>query len=127
MRKERAHSVRASMAEGESLTRTTCFLSEAQDYNLDVLALNCGKSKGTLIREGIAMVLRHYGLPEDSRVEFRIVADQNGSVNRNARNGGERQQQDSSEPSAALAATRTHNGTNYTEAASSGDSGRPVS
>src|SRR5215472_7207476 len=72
MRKERARSVKAAIADGETLTRTTCFLSEAQDYNLDVLALHSGKSKGNLIREGIVMVLKQYGFPEHDRVIIQL-------------------------------------------------------
>ena len=99
MRKERAHFVKAAIADGASVTRTTCFLSEAQDYNLDVLALNSGKSKGNLIREGIAMVLKHYGLPEDSRVEFRIVAPGDAIEYKNGKNRSEQHSQNGSESS----------------------------
>jgi hypothetical protein len=73
MRKERAISVKQEVGTGEALTRTTCFLSQTQDYNLDVLALHSGKSKGNLIREGIAMVLKQNGFPDNDRVQIHLA------------------------------------------------------
>jgi hypothetical protein len=89
MRKERSTAVGAEVGVAETLTRTTCFLSEAQDYNLDVLALHTGRAKGNLIREGIALVLRQHGFPENDRVQIQIgaLAANGASANGQARNG----------------------------------------
>jgi hypothetical protein len=87
MRKERAKTVKQDLETQDTITRTTCFLSEAQDYNLDVLALHSGKSKGYLIREGIAMVLKQYGFPENDRVEIQIAVQSLNSDQQNGLNG----------------------------------------
>jgi len=65
---------------GEELTRTTIFLTENLSRNLDLLAIQEGKSKGELIREVMSRYLREHGFHPDRRparvnVEYAAAAD----------------------------------------------------
>jgi hypothetical protein len=48
------------------------FLTDVQDHNLDLLALQVGKPKGELIREGISQVLEKYHYRSDRKASFNV-------------------------------------------------------
>ena len=70
-KKEKADSFRSAEAPAKVL-RTTIFLTDVLDHNLDLLALETGKPKGELIRDGIARVLRDYQYSPDQKAVFSV-------------------------------------------------------
>lgn len=52
--------------------RTTIFMTETLSHNLDLLALETGKTRAELVRDGIAYILEKHGYPADQKVTFTI-------------------------------------------------------
>jgi predicted DNA-binding protein len=69
MRKERTASAGSS---DHYAKRTTIFLTSVMDHNLDLLALETGKPKGELIREGISKVLTEHEYRVDQKATFTV-------------------------------------------------------
>ena len=72
MKKDRQQSWKRSnhrqdSGSGDKLVRTTLFLGDNLSRNLDLLAIQGGKSKGELIREVMADYLRSKGFKPDRR------------------------------------------------------------
>ena len=70
MTKERAVT---SAATGQpKLQRTTIFLTDVLDHNLDLLALETGRHKGELIRDGISRILVEHNYRPDQKASFSV-------------------------------------------------------
>lgn len=75
MKKERGSSLTPSSESKDHTpkpTRTTIFLNDVLDHNLDLLALQTGKHKGELIREGIRQVLQQHHYRPDQKASFHV-------------------------------------------------------
>jgi hypothetical protein len=70
-RKERAASFGSAETRAKVL-RTTIFLTDVLDHNLDLLALETGKPKGELIRDGISRILEDHQYRPDRKAVFSV-------------------------------------------------------
>ncbi len=70
-RKERAASLDSSGGPARVL-RTTIFLTDVLDHNLDLLALETGRPKGDLIRDGVSRILRDHQYQTDQKAVFKV-------------------------------------------------------
>jgi predicted DNA-binding protein len=59
--------------DGERIVaRTTIFLTDVLDHNLDLLCLESGRPKGDLIREGIERVLVEHGYDPKVKATLKV-------------------------------------------------------
>jgi hypothetical protein len=56
----------------KNLTRTTIFLTETLNENLDALALKTGEPKGALVRQAVSDFLKTHGLQPDKRPKVTV-------------------------------------------------------
>jgi predicted DNA-binding protein len=73
-RKERAASLESADGRARVL-RTTIFLTDVLDHNLDLLALETGRPKGDLIRDGISKILVEYNYRPNQKAVFTVEKD----------------------------------------------------
>jgi hypothetical protein len=56
----------------KNLMRTTIFLTETLNENLDALALKTGEPKGLLVRKAVSDFLKTHGLQPDKRPKVTV-------------------------------------------------------
>ena len=74
MRKEKAGSVATN---GEfngvpRITRTTVFLTDVLNENLDALALTTGEAKGEIVRKALSEYMEKKGMQPDKRPKIKV-------------------------------------------------------
>lgn len=75
MRKEKAIGVATSngtLNGATKITRTTIFLTDVLNENLDALALTTGEPKGEIVRKALTEYIRNKGLEPDKKPKIRV-------------------------------------------------------